>query len=75
MNVTYILCKETYKTKQAERTAYGIAAYAQDSNTCIAHLHDVSPDKASISALVSLCNHLQLSPVHLDDVVEDFLAF
>ena len=72
--ITYILCRETYKTKRAERIAYGIAAYAEDEQTCIARLHDVSSDKNTRAELVSLCNRLQLSPIHLHDVVEDFLA-
>ncbi len=72
--ITYILCRETYKTKQAERIAYGIAAYAEDEPTCIAKLHDITSDKNALAELVSLCNRLQLSPIHLHDVVEDFLT-
>ncbi len=35
---------------------------------------DITVDYEKISALVSLCNQLELSPIHLWDVVEDFLA-
>ena len=72
--ITYILCRESYKTKRSERIAYGIAAYAEDGQTCITKLHDITSDKNALAELVSLCNRLQLSPIHLHDVVEDFLA-
>ena len=74
MNAKYILCKETYQAGSNERISYGIAAYEQDTDTCIARLHDVTSDKAALARLIFLCNRLQLSPVHLYDVVEDFLA-
>ena len=72
--ITYILCRETYKTKQYHRVSYGIAAYAEDEQTCIVRLHDITSDKNALAELVLLCNRLQLSPNHLYDVVEDFLA-
>lgn len=72
--ITYILCRETYKSKRSERIAYGIAAYAEDEQTCIARLRDITSDKTALAELASLCNRLQLSPIHLHDVVEDFLA-
>lgn len=72
--ITYILCRESYKTKRSERITYGIAAYAEDKQTCITKLHDITSDKNALAELVSLCNRLQLSPIHLHDVVEDFLA-
>ena len=72
--ITYILCRETYKSKRSERITYGIAAYAEDKQTCITKLHDITSDKKALAELVSLCNRLQLSPIHLHDVVEDFLA-
>ena len=72
--ITYILCKETYKSKRSERIAYGIAAYAEDQQTCITKLHDITSDKDALSELIDLCNRLQLSPIHLQDVIEDFLT-
>ena len=72
--ITYILCRETYKTKQYDRVSYGIAAYAEEEQTCVARLHDITSDKNALAKLVLLCNRLQLSPNHLYDVVEDFLA-
>ena len=39
-----------------------------------AMLLDHYSDKEKVERLVSLCNSLNLSPMHLDDVVEDFLT-
>lgn len=72
--ITYILCREAYKSKRSERIAYGIATYAEDGQTCITKLHDITSDKDALAELVDLCNRLQLSPIHLHDVIEDFLT-
>ncbi len=37
-------------------------------------ISDISGDYEKISTLAALCNQLELSPLHLCDVVEDFLA-
>ena len=57
--------------------SYGIAAYA-DAETCvakyvIAYVPDVSTNRSAVESLVQRCNILGLSPIHLVDVVEDFL--
>lgn len=35
---------------------------------------DISTDKSKIERLVMLCNEQKISPIHLDDVIEDFLV-
>jgi hypothetical protein len=56
----------------------GEAAYSgADSDgtaTVVAHVSDITCDEEAICELVELCNRLELSPIHLYDVVEDFLA-
>lgn len=37
-------------------------------------IHDVSLEKESMENLVALCNREDLAPVHVRDIVEDFLA-
>ena len=37
-------------------------------------IQDVSTDKTKVEKLVNLCNELDLSPIHLNDVLEDFLV-
>ena len=77
-NITYGVIEEIYSLGVSSRTSYGIAAYsdsAQDGTaTVIAVINDITTDKQALQELVSLCNSLELSAVHLWDVVEDFLA-
>ena len=76
-NITYAIAEERYTFGNETRTSYGIVAYSnanQDgSKTIVASVRDITSDKASLSELVNDCNDLELSTVHLNDVVEDFL--
>ena len=42
--------------------------------TVVTSVHDITSNKDSLARLVDDCNRLQLSTVHLHDVVEDFLS-
>ena len=76
-NITYAVSEERYTFGNETRTSYGIVAYSnadQDgSKIIVASVRDVTSDKASLTKLVNDCNRLELSTVHLSDVVEDFL--
>ena len=76
-NITYAISKENYAFGNETRTSYGIVAYSnadQDgSKTIVASVRDITSDKTSLIKLVNDCNSLELSTVHLNDVVEDFL--
>ena len=76
-NITYAVSEEKYTFGNETRTSYGIVAYSnadQDgSKTIVASVRDVTSDKTSLTKLVNDCNRLELSTVHLSDVVEDFL--
>ena len=76
-NITYAVSEERYTFGDEVRTSYGIVAYSnanQDgSKTIVASVRDVTVDKAGLTRLVDDCNRLELSAVHLNDVVEDFL--
>lgn len=78
LNVTYGITEEIYSLGAFSRTSYGIAAYAyanQDGTaTIVASVHDITANKEALLELVSMCNRLELSTIHLNDVVEDFLA-
>ena len=39
----------------------------------VLRISDVSADKSKVEELVDLCNKEQLEPVHIYDVIEDFL--
>ncbi len=76
-NITYAVSEEKYTFGGETRTSYGIVAYSnvdQDgSKTIVASVRDVTIDKDGLTKLVNDCNRLELSTVHLNDVVEDFL--
>ena len=76
-NITYAVSEERYTFGNETRTSYGIVAYSNADKggrkTIIASVRDITSDKAGLSKLVDDCNRLELSTLHLNDVVEDFL--
>lgn len=78
MTVTYGLTEEKYTLGHKTRISYGIAAYSNSETdgtaTIIASIHDISEDKVKLLELVQNCNCLELSAIHLYNVIEDFLA-
>lgn len=73
MDCKYILIRDTYSDGTLRRTGYGIAALDRESVT-ISAAHDLSSNETEVAELVKTCNRLKLSPMHLQDVVEDFLT-
>ncbi len=78
MNIKYGITEEVYSLGNDRRVSYGIAAYAEADNdgtaTIVASVHDVTANKKALMKFVLLCNTLELSVIHLNDVVENFLA-
>ncbi len=78
MNVTYGITEERYYIGSDSRIAYGIAAYANadadGTGTVFRAVHDITSDRASLEKIVLDCSRLKLSPDHLRDAVDDFLA-
>ena len=76
-NVTYEILEEPCFSEGMAYTSYGIAAYARsdlgEAPALIALVKDITPDGKALLELVKKCNLLKLSPLHLKDVVEDFL--
>jgi len=63
--------------KQSEIcVVYGIAlALVQDGSMNILYsVEDICSEPSQLSQLVQLCNDLHLDPIHLQDVIDDFLA-
>ena len=73
MDCKYILIRDTYSDGTLHRTGYEIAALDRESVT-ISAAHDLSSNETEVTELVKTCNRLKLSPMHLQDVVEDFLT-
>ena len=76
--IIYGTIHEIYTLGSETRISYGIAAYsdAETGSTAsvIAAVRDISSDREQIDSLVALCNRYRLDPMHLTDIVEDFLA-
>ena len=76
--ITYGLIEEKYNCDGESRVSYGIAAYfdreTHGTATVVKSIHDITCDKERLSQLIKNCNDLNLSPIHLLDVIEDFLA-
>ena len=70
------MVQSTYKNGNATRIGFGIAAVEEYDGitTILESISDISSDIEPVEHLVELCNNLQLDPIHLQDVVTDFLA-
>ena len=78
MNIIYEMTEETYSLETNTRISYGIAAYADSKDgstaTIIDVIRDITSDKQALLALITSCNQLNLSLIHLREVIDDFLA-
>ena len=72
MTFYYKCISGTYEEVQT----FGIALLAKNENcsVLIKAIPDLSTDQMEVEKLAGLCNKLQLDPIHLDDVVDDFLT-
>lgn len=70
----YIVTRTTY-LGETQHTGYGIAAVEeQDGSMIVLHsISDIAPEISRIRYLAERCTALRLDPIHLRDVVEDFL--
>lgn len=70
-NRKYLLIQGIYTIDDQKYTGYGIEYRDCDQ---IITFEDISLNSEKISFLVELCNSFALSPKHLCDIIEDFLA-
>lgn len=63
----YQITTGTYHLQGENYRSYGIRCAEFE-------VGDISTDKAEVEALVELCNSGGLEPIHLLNVIEDFLA-
>lgn len=76
MEYKYITIGSTLFDGDNVRTSYGISVIQVCDGIAIVlqSVIDVSSDRESIDLLVDTCNKLELDPIHLNDVVDDYLA-
>lgn len=73
MNLLYRLTVDTvYDSIGNEFVAYGIEVVRDGDHTkTMKSVPAVSIDKEAVESVVSLCNKVKLSPIHLEDVIMD----
>lgn len=75
--VAYEMIGEVHTLGDRAYISYGIAAYVDaemsEAKRVIAHVSDISLNCSILEPLIQRCNTLGISPMHLVDVVEDFL--
>ena len=78
VSITYGITKEIYSLGTESRVSYGVAAYADAEKdgtaTIVASVHDITSDIRGLLKLISECNSLAVSPIHLENIIEDYLA-
>ena len=68
----YTVTEGDYQVDGYKYRGYGICVKNRDTgdSRCI---HDISVRRNEVEELIERCNRLQLDPVHVDDVIDDFL--
>ncbi len=72
-HVTYNLIEGFFTVEQKTHKGCGISVTESKSDDKIC-FNDISTNKEAVVNLISLCNELQLAPIHIKDVIEDFLS-
>ena len=73
MRAEYELLEEQFTDPESGvYTAYGVVVKIDGQIFC--SISDVFLDLAFAEQMISMCNKQNLSPVHLDDLIEDILA-
>ncbi len=75
--ISYAIIQEEYGIPTHSHISYGLAAYVETDGaempTILATVSNITSRRADLEALADLCNRLELSIVHMRDVVEDFM--
>ncbi len=73
MKYTYHIRTDIIKDEEGkEQPVYGIEVWLEEA--VVRAIPDLMTDFNRINHLVVLCNKLELSPIHLSDVIEDELT-
>ncbi len=72
-NYLYTVFKSIHTIDDITYTSFGIVITSTQDNSVIERIKDISTSEAKITKLVNLCNELSLEPIHIYDVIEDFI--
>ena len=75
VDVRYDIFEEIRVFEEGPMTVYGIISHTTGENSVsIEKIHDVSSNKNKVVMLVKLLNDLELSTIHLVDVIIDMIG-
>ena len=70
---SYTVVEDNCQVEDREYTGYGICVKEFDSK--YEHIfRDISRCREEVEKLAELCNELELDPIHIEDVICDFLG-
>lgn len=69
----YFLIEGTYKSENLEYTGYGLKYVSFDGEIQL-NFEDICIERNRMLSFIEICNRLELSPIHINDVIEDLLA-
>ena len=77
MEYHYVIVDSIIEDPSHSRRCYGIAlvSVCEGIPSVLESFLDVSSDREQIQQLVALCNDLKIDPIHLPDVLDDYLAY
>lgn len=73
-NFHYSIFEGEYVLEGQTYIGFGILITSTTNNEVITKVEDVTTSKYELDSIVQLCNDLSLDPIHIYDVVEDFLS-
>lgn len=75
-NCKYIVVKNEYIDGENTRVSYGIAAIENCDGviSVLMSVSDISSDFCTVENLVNVCNAKELDLIHIEDIINDFLA-
>ena len=68
---TYLLISETTTAYGSVHNSYGIRIVR--NRLCVREIRDITCDRERLSSLIRDMNELLLDPIHVDEIIEDFL--
>lgn len=68
-----VMEQQAYNEYIGTFTTYGIGVWESSRPECLLRVADVTTDRVEAENLAQLCNEAGLEPIHLADVVENFL--
>ena len=76
-DIVYGIREEIYELQGDRRVSYGIVVYdntdGKNTYTVLESIGDITSDKDKLIRLVEECNISELSPIHLKEIIEDFM--